>query len=225
MSGSAKPQRIALAVPSVCVVADDEVARRRVCSILRRGRLTVAGNGAAVEELVSSLDAKPIDAVIVATSSEAALRDAVVNVKSRWPVATIVGILDDVTWRGVRELLGAGVAALILAETIDTALVVGVQGALSGQLSLPAGLREHLARPRLSAREKQILGMVVMGFSNGEVATKLFISESTVKSHLATAFAKLGVRSRSEASQLILDPSSGFGTGILEISSASEPSA
>jgi DNA-binding NarL/FixJ family response regulator len=225
MPSSSKPQRAAIPSPSVCVVADDEVARRRVCSILRHGRLAVAAHAAAVEELESALGARAMDAVIIAAGKDEALRDAVGSVRSRWPQVRIVGILDDLNWRGARELLGAGVEGLVLSATMDASLVLGVQGALSGQLSLPAELREHLARPRFSAREKQILGMVVMGFTNGEVATKLFISESTVKSHLAAAFIKLGVRSRSEASALILDPKNGLGTGILEISSAAERSA
>jgi len=66
-------------------------------------------------------------------------------------------------------------------------------------------------------REKQVLGMVVMGFSNGEIANKLVLAESTIKSHLSSAFSKLGVRSRGEATELILDPVNGLGPGILSI--------
>jgi DNA-binding NarL/FixJ family response regulator len=209
----------------VCVVADDEVARRRVCSILRRGRLVVVAHAAAAEELEAVVGSRAIDAVVISSGASDALRDAVGNVLARWPEVRVVGILDSLDWRSARELLGAGIEGLVLSETMDASLVLGVQGALTGQLSLPAELREHLARPRLSAREKQILAMVVMGFTNADVATKLFISESTVKSHLATAFVKLGVRSRTEASALILDPRNGLGTGILEISSAGDRSA
>lgn len=59
--------------------------------------------------------------------------------------------------------------------------------------------------------------MVVLSFTNGEIAQKLYVSESTVKSHLSSAFAKLGVRSRSAAAEAILDPVNGLGTGILAI--------
>jgi DNA-binding NarL/FixJ family response regulator len=78
-------------------------------------------------------------------------------------------------------------------------------------------LRAAVRRPTLSVREKQVLAMVVMGYSNCEIASRLFVAESTVKSHLNAAFRKLGVRSRSEAASLILDPHGSLGPGILAI--------
>jgi DNA-binding NarL/FixJ family response regulator len=60
--------------------------------------------------------------------------------------------------------------------------------------------------------------MVVLDFSNAEIARKLVVTESNVKSHLTSAFSKLGVSSRSAAAELILDQESGLGPGILRIS-------
>jgi DNA-binding NarL/FixJ family response regulator len=64
--------------------------------------------------------------------------------------------------------------------------------------------------------------MVVLGFSNGEIARKLHLAETTVKSHLSSTFRKLGVRSRSEAAALVLDGQSGLGLGVLTISDGGE---
>ena len=61
------------------------------------------------------------------------------------------------------------------------------------------------------------MNLVVMGFTNSQIGSRLFLAESTVKSHLSSAFSKLGVRSRSEAAALILDPEESFGMGILGI--------
>ncbi len=56
-----------------------------------------------------------------------------------------------------------------------------------------------------------------MGFRNAEIASQLVLAESTVKSHLTTPFAKLGVRSCSEATELILRTEAGLGRGIMSL--------
>jgi hypothetical protein len=60
-----------------------------------------------------------------------------------------------------------------------------------------------------------VLGQVAAGLTNSEIAESLFLSESTVKSHLSSAFAKLGVRSRKEAAALVLDPDQGPDARVL----------
>jgi DNA-binding NarL/FixJ family response regulator len=82
---------------------------------------------------------------------------------------------------------------------------------------VPRGHWRQIEPPALSSREKQILGLVVMGYMNSQIAEQLFLAESTVKSHLSSAFGKLGVRSRNEAVNLILDPERGLGMGILAL--------
>jgi DNA-binding NarL/FixJ family response regulator len=53
--------------------------------------------------------------------------------------------------------------------------------------------------PVLSAREIEVLEMVVIGLSNGGIATRLFISPETVKSHITSLLTKLGARDRTHA--------------------------
>ena len=55
----------------------------------------------------------------------------------------------------------------------------------------------------LSARQKEILELVVDGLSNAEIAGRLFLSESTVKQHLGAAYKLLGVSNRTEAANVI----------------------
>ncbi len=53
----------------------------------------------------------------------------------------------------------------------------------------------------ITARELEILGLVARGCSNREIATQLFVSENTVKTHCARAFDKLGAARRTQAVQ------------------------
>jgi len=92
-----------------------------------------------------------------------------------------------------------------------------VAAVAAGQLTIPASLRSAVNKPVLTTREKQIMALVVMGFSNREIADQLFVAESTVKSHVFSAFRRLGVRTRKEATALILDSQHGLGSGILAI--------
>lgn len=122
--------------------------------------------------------------------------------------------------RAVREAIDNGADGLVTVESLEDALAPTLDAVCAGQIAFPREVRSHVWRPLLSTREKQILGMVVLGFTNGEIARKLVVAESTVKSHLSSSFRKLGVRSRMEASELILDAERGLGTGILAISDA-----
>jgi DNA-binding NarL/FixJ family response regulator len=115
----------------------------------------------------------------------------------------------------LRRALRTGVHGVVLDGDIPATLVPTVHAVLAGQLVVPPGLRGQLAPPALSHREKEILRLVVDGYTNRQIADALFVAESTVKTHLSSAFGKLDARSRAEAAALILDPETGFGPTIL----------
>jgi DNA-binding NarL/FixJ family response regulator len=123
--------------------------------------------------------------------------------------------------RGVRRAVEQGADGLVWDPYLESTLATTVSAVLSGQIAVPRDVWRRVERPQLTNREKQALGLVIMGLSNGEIATRLFVSESTVKSHLSAAFRKLGVRSRAEAARMIADPREGLGTGILAITATS----
>jgi DNA-binding NarL/FixJ family response regulator len=88
-----------------------------------------------------------------------------------------------------REELFRAVAAAHRGESV---LSPSVAGRLIGELRSPA-------REPLSQRELEVLALISRGSTNRETATKLFISEATVKTHLLHVYAKLGVRDRAAA--------------------------
>jgi DNA-binding CsgD family transcriptional regulator len=116
-----------------------------------------------------------------------------------------------------RRVLRAGTAGLVFESELETTLGATVRAVRAGLICVPRPLRTPVESEALSMREKHILGMVVMGFTNAHIAAELYIAESTVKSHLSSAYTKLGVSSRREATALILDPTQGLGPGIFAI--------
>jgi DNA-binding NarL/FixJ family response regulator len=131
------------------------------------------------------------------------------------PIVALLAKLP--TARGARAV-NALVDGAVLAREFRRALLPTLLAVAAGQCVVPRSVRLLLERPPLSPRERQVLAMVVLDFSNAEIARKLVVTESNVKSHLTSAFSKLGVSSRSAAAELILDHESGLGPGILRIS-------
>lgn len=131
------------------------------------------------------------------------------------PAVPVVMVCASLRPGELRLALAAGVSGVVLESELDPALGACLQAASSGQVCVPKQQSRQVEPAPLSPREKQILGLVVMGYMNSEIASRLFVAESTVKSHLSSVFGKLGVRSRNEAVDLILDSERGLGMGIL----------
>jgi DNA-binding NarL/FixJ family response regulator len=132
----------------------------------------------------------------------------------------IVVVADRADRTAIRRLLADGVHGVVLASEVEATLAVTVRAVASGQLCVPQDGRAAVAPAALSVREREILALVVMGLRNAEIARRLHLAESTVKSHLASTFTKLGVRSRAEAIELVSDPQEMLSSGIVGLSGA-----
>ncbi|WP_414123036.1 LuxR C-terminal-related transcriptional regulator [Corynebacterium nuruki] len=106
------------------------------------------------------------------------------------------------------DILGAvdaGAVGYLLKDAPPEELIAGVRAAAKGETVMSGAVatrlqhREEEPESALSPRELDVLQLVAGGRSNREIGTALFLSEATVKSHLAHIYAKLGVRSRTSA--------------------------
>lgn len=106
------------------------------------------------------------------------------------------------------DILGAveaGASGYLLKDAPPHELVAAVRAAAAGESALAPVIasrllnRMRVPQASLSAREIDVLELVAAGRSNTEAAADLFVSETTVKSHLAHIFTKLGVASRTAA--------------------------
>ena len=156
-------------------------------------------------------------AVVVVAPLEPRDGSVLRSVRTRLPDARIVACSDPIESPSIRWAMELGVDGLIWCTQVEQSLELTLRAVHAGQLVVPREVLRRGHAPELTNREKQALSMVIMGLTNLEIAQKLYISENTVKSHLNTAYKKLGVHSRAEAQRLITDPDQGLGTGILAI--------
>jgi DNA-binding NarL/FixJ family response regulator len=202
----------------VAVVAADELASRRIAAALGEGGFSAAFISESVDELLEDPAARSLDAVVLACDpSRPDGLTAVRRLAKQLNRTRVVVVSSALLGAGVRSALGAGASAFVAEARIEATLTAATRSALVGHVSLPRELHRCAVRPAFSHREKQVLALVVRGLGNRQIALRLFLSESTVKSHLASAFQKLGVRSRKEAAAVLLDPDEGLGTTILSV--------
>lgn len=119
-----------------------------------------------------------------------------------------VQVLAVTTFDAEADVVGAleaGATGYVLKDAPTEALLDAVREAAAGRSVLSPEVQQLLVRrmaePRtaLSPRETEILEVLATGATNREAAKRLFISESTVKTHLVHLYEKLGVESRTAA--------------------------
>jgi DNA-binding NarL/FixJ family response regulator len=124
------------------------------------------------------------------------------------PKVVIVTMLESP--RYVRGLSGAGASAYLLKTASAEHLIAAVRAAVldpeggSAVVGMPPAMLEEGgegAEGVLSAREVEVLLLAARGLSNGRIASSLYLSEATVKRHLANVYEKMGVGSRGEAAR------------------------
>jgi DNA-binding NarL/FixJ family response regulator len=200
----------------VAVLADDHV-RGELADILAGDDCSVNAFSD-VNELLSGEGVEALAAIVLWVSDTLVAPGTLIEPLTRAAEEVpVVVVCESIERWEVRAALAAGAAGVVLAADMHAGLAPCLRAVRAGQVCVPRGHWRQVEPPALSTREKQILGLVVMGFMNSQIAERLFLAESTVKSHLSSAFGKLGVRSRNEAVELILNPERGLGMGILAL--------
>jgi DNA-binding NarL/FixJ family response regulator len=116
-------------------------------------------------------------------------------------------------WSALKQGADGFVHAMMHPSQVLRAVEVVQKGALAAPRQL---LRWHLLSQKenpkigdLSARQREILEMVVEGSSNAQIAGRLYLSESTIKQHLRAVYKELGVRNRTEAAKTMQEHAGG----------------
>lgn len=199
---------------TVAIVDDDALVRAALVAYLATTDdfevKHEINNGA---EAVTTITRNPVDIVVMdvrmpkldGIQATAALRRTLPDVK----VLVITSFDED---GAVRDALRAGANGFLLKDTSPAGLIEALRAVMQGTSVVSPGPITSLllndkraARPRsapelgLSPRELEILRLLCAAYSNTEIAEELFVSESTVKTHVSAIMTKMGVQSRLKA--------------------------
>ena len=124
-------------------------------------------------------------------------------IRAEHPNARMVALTTYGGDEDIRRALAAGVQAYLTKDVLHDELLKAIRAVNAGQTYLPAAVAASLAaplpRPDLSAREVQVLELIVRGLANKQIAYTLSIAEHTVKNHVKSILSKLGVQDRTQA--------------------------
>lgn len=199
----------------VLVVDDHYIVRGGLRTCLRAFHdLELVGEAANGEEAVRQAQALAPDVVLMDVKMPVMDGiEATRLIRERCPGTRVIALTSFVEKELVPRALQAGAISYLLKNVSPLELAEALRAAARGQSTLSpeatqalvqASSDAPLAIEPLTPREQQVLGLLVEGRTNLQIGQTLGITESTVKSHVSTIMAKLGVSSRTEAVALAL---------------------
>jgi DNA-binding NarL/FixJ family response regulator len=134
--------------------------------------------------------------------------EAITRIRSEFSNARIVVLTTFDGDEDIYRALQAGARGYLLKGMDSDELLDAIRAVYAGKSRIPPSVAERLAErmsgPALTYRETEVLKLIVAGNSNKEIATALFISEATVKTHVNNLLSKLGVSDRTQAATTAL---------------------
>ncbi|MTI94623.1 MAG: response regulator transcription factor [Firmicutes bacterium] len=204
------------------IVDDHPLFRRGVRLFLETNSdLELAGEVDGGAEALEFLEGQPVDVVLLDLQMPG--MDGIETAREitvRWPEVRPLMLTSFGSWEKVYQALKSGAAGYVLKDAEPEELVAAIRAVAAGGSYLgpqvAAELLQHVGSDAtpvekesslpepLSAREKEVLTLVARGMGNREIAEKLFVSEKTVKTHVANILQKLNVKSRTQAALLAM---------------------
>jgi DNA-binding NarL/FixJ family response regulator len=201
------------------VIADDQTA-------VREGLELLLGLLDDVEVVGAAGDGDEAVRLVIEHDADVALLDlrmprcdgvtATVRIRAEHPRTQVVILTTYAEDVDITGALQAGALGYLTKDAGRVQIAGAIRAAAAGQGVLDPQVQQRLvaaavgapapAAPGelpdgLTAREAEVLTLIATGLSNREIATRLFLSEATVKSHINHLFAKAGVRDRAQAVQ------------------------
>jgi DNA-binding NarL/FixJ family response regulator len=184
------------------IIADDHALfRQGLRSLLALEGLEIAAEVEQASGLEAALAANPCDMLLLDLQMEQWSMDQIANLSRK--TAVIVLTANESVETGLTALR-LGARAIVHKRFAIESLMTAIRAVAEGLVWMPPAMQAALvgqdgpAAKKLTARESEIVRYVAIGMRNAEVAARLSLSESTVKTHLTNIFQKLGIRDRIE---------------------------
>jgi len=129
--------------------------------------------------------------------------ETIIGLRARDPEIRVIVLTTYEADEDVFRAMQSGARSYLLKDMSTEEIAGTIRAVHRGGTEIPPRIAERLAaraqRPDLTAREQEVLQLLVRGRSNKEIGAQLGISDETVKSHFKTLFPKLKVRDRTDA--------------------------
>ena len=194
----------------VMVVDDHQIVRQGLVALINTETdLTVVAEGADGQQAVELFRQHQPDVTLMDLRMPVLGGvEATKLIRQAAPTARIIVLTTFDGDEDIYRALQSGAQSYLLKGVSFEDLTEAIRTVHAGQRRIPAVVAERLAERLtgevLTAREVQVLELIVRGNSNKEIATALVISEATVKSHVNSLLSKLGVADRTQAATTAL---------------------
>ena len=193
---------------SVLLVDDHTVVRSGLKALLgTQADIVVVGEAASGEEALEAAQQHSPAVILMDLAMGAGMDgiEAIKQLRQRNPRQAVIVFTTYDSDADIVRAVDAGAMGYLLKDAAPEEIFAAVRGAVQGKsvMSAPVASRlfQKLRNPDevLTPREAELLSLLTEGLSNRDLGKRLFISEATVKTHLAHIYAKLGVETRAAA--------------------------
>ncbi len=199
----------------VMIVDDHDMVRRGLAAFLRaKTDLELVGEASNGREALQVCEQAQPDIVLMdLVMPEMGGAAATKAIRERCPQVQVIALTSFQERELVEEALRAGAISYLLKNVSADDLAEAIRGAYAGRSTLAPEAAQALIETTsegpalghdLTAREREVLALMVEGLTNPEIGERLVVSRSTAKAHVSNILSKLGASNRAEAIALAL---------------------
>ena len=194
----------------VLIANDDVLVREGLATIINRQKeMKVVDQAGSISQVMNAVRRDTPDVLLIDLRLDGMdALEVILKVHESHPSTAILILSSYEGSEDIYRALRAGVRGYLMRGVSDDEIIEAIQRVSSGGRHIPNEIANRLAErmggSTLSARELEVLQLIVKGKSNKEIADMLNITEGTVKYHVTAILSKLGVTDRTQAAMAAL---------------------